>query len=290
MPKLGISVIAGAILWSMLGIAQSQPSSSNPAALERGRYLVRTAAACGVCHNTRGPDGVVELAGGRVMVQPDFRAVAPNITQDLETGIGRWTDGQIAKAVREGQRPDGSLIGPPMPIELYRGLSDNDLSAIVAYLRSVPPVRHVIAERSTYPSPVTSYGPPVTQVPDPPDNPVARGAYLAGPVAHCMDCHTPLLPNERRHDTSHMGAGGLAIEGPWGVVVAANITPDRQYGIGGWTDEQIIRAMTQGVSADGRKLAPPMSARAPIWAQLTVQDQQDLVAYLRALPPQRPAD
>lgn len=175
----------------------------------------------------------MELAGGRVLAERGFRAVAPNITPDPETGIGRWSDAEIAAAIRNGQRPDGSLIGPPMPVELYRGISDRDLGAMVAYLRTVPPVRHAVVERSTYADPLTSYGPPVTSVPDPAqDDPVARGAYLAGPVAHCMDCHTPPLPGEHR-DWSRMGAGGAPFAGPWGVAVARNITPSERHGIGG---------------------------------------------------------
>lgn len=178
----------------------------------------------------------MELAGGRVLAERGFRAVAPNITPDLETGIGRWSDAELATAIRDGRRPDGSLIGPPMPVELNRGLSDRDVAAMVAYLRAVPPVRHAVMERSTYPYPLTLRGPPVVSVPDPPEgDPVARGAYLAGPVAHCMDCHTPPLADDRR-DWSRMGAGGVPLEGPWGVVLASNITSSKEHGIGDWTD------------------------------------------------------
>src|SRR5215203_4495686 len=151
--------------------------------LERGRYLVEIAAVCGACHNTFGP-GMVPVpgmaqAGGRVFEERGFRAVAPNITQDSETGIGGWTDAQIAAAIRDGHRPDGSPIGPPMPVESYRGISDRDLAAMVAYLRTVPPVRHAVAERSRYPFELTPHGPPVASVPDPPeDDPVKRGEYL----------------------------------------------------------------------------------------------------------------
>jgi hypothetical protein len=69
-------------------------------------------------------------------------------------------------------------------------------------------------------------------------------------------------------------------------VDARNVTSSKEYGIAGWTDEQIVRALTQGISADGQRLAPPMSGRASIWAQLTERDQHDLAAYLRSLPPQ----
>ena len=87
----------------------------------------------------RACDALERFAHGR-LEYPSWRlrAVAPNITPDLETGIGRWTDAQIATAIREGRRPDGSIIGPPMPIALYRGLSDRDLTAMVVYLRTVP--------------------------------------------------------------------------------------------------------------------------------------------------------
>jgi mono/diheme cytochrome c family protein len=268
----------------------SQQSPQDATVMERGRYVIEIAAACGICHTTRGADGQLlpnmKLAGGRIIVDRGFRAVVPNITSDPDTGIGRWSDAEIAAAIRDGRRPDGTLIGPPMPIALYRGLSDHDLIAMVAYLRAVPPVQHAVTERSTYPFPLTAYGPPVAGVPDPPkDDPVARGAYLAGPVAHCMDCHTPPLPGERR-DWSRIGAGGVPFEVPGGTAVARNVTSSKEYGIGNWTAEQIIRALTQGISADGHRLAPPMSGRASIWAQLTERDQHDLVAYLRSLPPQ----
>jgi mono/diheme cytochrome c family protein len=270
----------------------SSPPSADPALIERGRYLVEVAVFCGACHATRGPDGAIlpgkGLAGGRIMADRGFRAVVPNITPDPETGIGRWTEAEVATAIREGRRPNGSLIGPPMPIDVYRHISDRDLAAIVAYLRTVPPVRHAITERSTYPFPLEAHGPQVANVPEPPESdPVTRGAYLAGPLAHCTDCHTPPLPNEQR-DWSRTGAGGVPFEGPWGVVVSRNITPHREHGIGAWTDEQIVRALLQGVSADGRKLTPPMSGRTSVWAQLSQRDLGDLVAYLRSLPPQGP--
>ncbi len=252
--------------------------------LDRGRYLVEVTGACGNCHTPKGPQGDLpglHLAGGTVFDEPPFRAVASNITPDPETGIGRWTDAQLVTAIREGKRPDGTTIGPPMPIGLYRGLADADVQAMVAYLRTVPPVRQQ-TERSTYRIPLPeAYGPPLGSVPPPADTPVARGAYLAGAVAHCIECHTPMQAGQS--DFSRTGAGGMEFRGPWGVSVARNITPHAN-GIGSWTDEQIIRAVTQGVSANGRQLMPPMAYSA--YRGMTRQDLADLVAYLRALPPQ----
>lgn len=265
--------------------ALASPALAQPDLLARGRHLVEVTGACGNCHTPMGPQGPVAgrtLAGGTVFDEPPFRAVASNITPDPETGIGRWTDAQLARAIREGIRPDGSLIGPPMPMTLYRGLSDQDLSAMVAYLRTVAPVENRVARsvyRITLPP---AYGPPVVSVPPPADNPVARGEYLANAVAHCMECHTPMLPNGQ-NDRTRLGAGGMEFHGPWGVSVARNLTPHAN-GLGGWTDSQIIEAVTKGVSNTGRPLAPPMAFWA--YANMTPQELGDLVAYLRSLPPQ----
>jgi hypothetical protein len=84
-----------------------------------------------------------------------------------------------------------------------------------------------------------------------------------------------------------MGAGGVPFEGPWGIVIAPNITPDKDHGgIGDWTDEQILGALRQGVAADGRHLLPPMGARAPIYTRISESDMRYLIAYLRSLPAQ----
>ncbi|NKE44167.1 cytochrome c [Roseomonas frigidaquae] len=274
------AIAAVAALFSL-----NQAVAQDTALLARGRHLVEVTGACGNCHTPMGPQGPVAgkaLAGGTVFDEPPFRAVAPNITPDPETGIGRWTDAQLARAIREGIRPDGSLIGPPMPMTLYRGLSDQDVAAMIAYLRTVPPVANAV-ERSVYRIQLPpAYGPPVASVPPPADTPVARGEYLANAVAHCMECHTPMLP-AGQNDRTRLGAGGMEFRGPWGVSVARNLTPHAN-GLGGWTDAQIIRAVTQGISSTDRPLAPPMA----FWAyrNMTPQELGDLIAYLRSLPPQ----
>jgi hypothetical protein len=126
-----------------------------------------------------------------------------------------WTAAQIVAAIREGRRPDGSLIGPPMPIMVYRGISDNDVMAMVDYLRAVPPVRHLGAEHSKYPFALEPDGEPVDHVSGPPDDPVARGASIAGPLAHCMDCHTPPLTVVQR-DRTRTGMGRWPFKDPGG--------------------------------------------------------------------------
>jgi hypothetical protein len=101
-----------------------------------------------------------------------------------------------------------------------------------------------------------------------------------------MDCHTPVLTALQR-DWTRIGAGGVPFEGPWGFVTAPNITPDRDHGgIGDWTDDQILGAIRQAVASDGRRLLPPMAARAAVYSHITDQDLRDLIAYLRSLPAQ----
>jgi mono/diheme cytochrome c family protein len=254
--------------------------------LERGNYLMNSIVACGNCHTPQGPDGPLpgmELAGGLVIQDEAFTVHTPNITPDKETGIGKWTDAQIITAIREGRRPDGRIIGPPMPINLYRKMSDRDVRALVAYLRQVKPVHNQVPP-SEYHIPLpTSYGPPVGSVPDVPrDDLVTYGAYLAGPLGHCIECHTPLI--DGRADYKHrLGAGGNEFSGPWGSSISRNITPDKETGLGDWTDEQIKRAITQGIAADGSPLLPPMGFH--YYANISGPDLDALIAYLRSLKP-----
>jgi mono/diheme cytochrome c family protein len=263
-------------------------STGNAAAetlYERGKYLVETIAACGNCHTPVGPKGPImarAFSGGPPLPGEGFKAFATNITPDKETGIGKWSDVQIIRAIREGVRPDGSIVRPPMPIELYRKMSDRDAKAIVAYLRRVKPIR-ATTPKSEYKIPLPkSYGPPVGTVAEVPRaNKVAYGAYLAGPVGHCMACHTPLVRG--RIDWSRAGVGGEKFPGPWGVSVSRNITPHKTDGIGAWSDAEIKRAITKGISKDGSKLAPPMPYHN--YAGMTSGDLDAVVAYLRTLKP-----
>src|SRR4051794_17314426 len=100
----------------------------------RGAYLVNTIAACGNCHTPQDAAGHAiarqELAGGVEFDIPPAHVVGPNITPDPGTGIGNWSEAQIVSALRDGKRPDGTTIGPPMPFGFYRQMSDEDAAAI----------------------------------------------------------------------------------------------------------------------------------------------------------------
>jgi mono/diheme cytochrome c family protein len=255
---------------------------------ERGKYLVEVLGACGNCHTPKGPGGEIRekhLAGGFVIEEAFGRAVTANITPDRETGIGAWTDAEIIRAIREGKRKDGRTLGPPMPFYLYRQISDTDARAIVAYLRTVQPVRNEVPP-SEYKIPLpASYGPPLEAVPDVPrTDPVRYGEYLAGPIAHCVDCHTPRAA-DGRPDESKFAAGGFPFHGPFGTSYSANITSDPQTGIGSWTDGEIV-ASIYGGRRGGGKVLPPMPS--PYFAAgIRAEDLRAILAYLRSLPPIR---
>jgi mono/diheme cytochrome c family protein len=254
--------------------------------LERGTYLMNSIVACGNCHTPKGPNGKAiadkELSGGDPIDSPVFHAVPANITPDKETGIGKWTDDQIINAIRNGKRPDGTTIGPPMPIAFYRDMSDTDVQAIVAYLRSVKPISNK-TEKSTYKIPLpAAYGPPVTHVADVPrTNAVAYGKYLATGVGHCMDCHTPDV--QGRPDFTRMGAGGNEFGAPnGGLIISANLTPANRQGIAGWTNDQIKTAITTGMRPD----RPLVRLMAFDWYKnMSNADLNDLIAFLRSLKP-----
>jgi len=273
MGQFFVAIMAALVLVAATGHAETEA--------ERGQYLVETLAGCGNCHTPKGPNGPVpskKFAGGDVIKHADFTAVTPNITPDAETGIGRWTDRQIFLAIREGKRPDGRLLGPAMPSRAYRNLADEDVKAMVAYLRSLPPIYNPIAAESHYDVPLPpSWGPPAGRVEMPPkDDKLAYGKYLAGPLARCLDCHTgPSRPGE----PARLGAGGKEFHGPWGVSVSADLTPS---GLGDWSDAEIERAIRTGVSRDGRKLFPPMPFAA--YRTMAADDMAALLAYLRSLP------
>jgi mono/diheme cytochrome c family protein len=277
--------------------AQTQAAQPAPAApavarvadgadqLTHGRYLVETIAGCGNCHTPHLPDGSLDpslsLAGAFVIEEPVFKAYARNITPDMETGIGSWSENDIVKALREAVRPDGRVLGPPMSFHFYNHLSDSDAHAIAAYIKTVPAIRNAVPE-STFQIPLAPQPPAVNVADVPRDDPVKYGEYLAGPVGHCMDCHTTYVMGAI--DYAQLGRGGNVYNKPfiydW-AAISANITPHAD-GLGGWTDVEIKRAITQGVSRDGRMLLPFMPFG--LYAKMQESDLDAIIAYLRAIP------
>jgi mono/diheme cytochrome c family protein len=276
--KISLAVALAALLPATSTLAAAQTDI-----LVRGAYLVEGPMGCGNCHTPLGLDGPVAgaaLSGRLVDDSPAFTAWAPNITPAGR--IRDWSDDDLARAIREGLRPDGSLIGPPMPFSAYRGLSDDDLAAVVAYLRVVPVVEND-TPASAYRIPLPpAYGPPVESVAAPPRGVTAAyGGYLAMNVAHCMECHTPMGPQGPIYD-AHLGRGGFEFAGPWGVSTAPNLTSHAD-GLKSYSDAEIKGMIVEGYRPDGSPMLPPMPYA--YLAQMTPEDLDAVVLYLRALPP-----
>ncbi len=285
----------GALLVATIEAGAQAPT----AGVERGRYLVESILGCGNCHTTKLPTGEPiasrNLSGGLSFSPPPFVGVASNITPDRETGIGTWSDEEIKRAIVEGKRPNhGRLpnteLAGVMATSFFKALTHSDLDAVVAYLRSVPAIRNEVAApvyrlpQKHQPFPDAEAGFADAKMSDP----VYRGRYLVT-IGHCMECHSPLERGVL--DYSRLGAGGRifsaqlvqGLPSDWLGSRAANITSHPTAGLGRWTDDQIKRAISQGVSRDGRKLQPPMGFA--YYAKLSPSDLDAIVAYLRTLPP-----
>lgn len=255
--------------------------------VERGNYLVNTVMTCQNCHTPKGPTGDVAdkaFSGGLTWDEPPFTVTASNITQDRETGIGKWSPTDLKKFMTTGVRPNGVPVAPLMPTGFYKILAPRDLDAIVAYLRTIKPIKNEVVP-SVYRAPMAQEVFPGAEKPlsaRAMKDKVKRGFYLAT-IAHCMECHTPMDKGKHLFGT-RLGAGGMKFPGPWGESVARNITSSKDKGLGGWTDAEIERAITHGVSKDGSKLKPPMGYG--YYAKMTDADVEAIVAWLRTVPPQ----
>jgi mono/diheme cytochrome c family protein len=272
-------------------------------ALARGNYLVNQVAPCGACHTPRvggtwlgGERADAFLAGGPVFDHPgmSYRLVSPNITQDRETGIGAWTDDQILRAIRDGVSHDGRLLLPPMPFVSWQVMSDDDARAIVAYLRTVPPVRNAVSrEKNETPLMLRMavkagmlHHPPAKNVSAPArTDRVAYGAYL-NKVGVCWDCHS--LGKRGPSDDPEVLMSGSRValtERDYGKNYASNLTPDRETGLGKYGAEEIKQALKTGRRLDGKVMGPPMSLLVPHLSTWNEEDLDALVAYLLALKP-----
>lgn len=294
------------VLAALLGIAggceTEQPSEGNGAAsrspnehdqaspVERGRYLVDVVAGCPTCHtpvdSSLRPIPSMRLAGGFEFADVFGTWRSPNITQDRKTGIGDWTDEQIMAAIREGRRPNGGLLYVIMPYLLYNRLSDADARGMVAYLRTIPAVENVVAPNTDLRLPKVP-APRPSGEPPPPEDQLKTGEYLATLMV-CVDCHTPMAP-DGSPDTTRAYAGGVPFQMPpahgAGVVWSPNITPDEETGIGYYTEEQIITAITRMEKADGSPIYGPMTLLQDGWSKLEHADAIAVARYFKSLAP-----
>jgi mono/diheme cytochrome c family protein len=262
-----------------------------PARLARGKYLVNGVVGCYDCHSQTDSAGGGAPAlkskpgAGRVFIdEGGLRVVAPNITPDERTGIGRMSDDALARAVREGIGHDGRALFPAMPYAFYRSLSDEDLASIIAYLRAAEPAASSLPEnripfplsRLIHSMPEPLHAP--VPAPDAPDA-AARGRYLAT-VGGCAECHTPTKMG--RPVAGLEMAGGSTLQGGERAA-ASNLTPD-DSGISYYDEKLFLDAMRTG-HVRARKLSNVMPWY--VYRNMTDEDLRSVYAYLRTLRPVR---
>jgi mono/diheme cytochrome c family protein len=280
-------MLAAMIALSLCTVSAAKAGDSDPqdfTRVEHGRYLA-IAADCVSCHTV---PGGTPFAGGRAIETPFGNIVAPNITPDLETGIGAWSDDAFDAAVRRGLRPDGTRLYPAMPYNAYTKMSRDDVMAIRAYLNSVNLVHNaVIADTLPFPFNIRTamhvwdalYFKEGEFRPDPSKSAAwNRGAYLVDGAAHCGACHTPktFLGGDRTDQYLQ----GSYLQG-WS---APDITDDRRVGLGNWTVDDIALYLKTGHNRITAATGPMAEAVALSTSHMTDDDIKAIATYLKSLP------
>lgn len=270
------------------------------ARLARGEYLANNITVCMDCHSTRdwskysGPLVPGTLGKGGEHFTEEMGGVpgdiyAKNITP---AALEDWTDGEIMRTITNGVNKDGEAIFPLMPYLSYNKLTREDLFSLVAYLRELEPIENEVPESSlNFPmNLIVKTIPPKSYEPSPEiskSDSVKYGEYLTT-IAGCADCHTPQDKGEPI--PGKYLAGGFQFLMPGGVVKSANITPDKETGIGSWTKEMFIErfkfyAPDSGniVSVNQTDFNTPMP-----WTMYAGMTKNDLSAIYDYLSTQKP--
>lgn len=214
---------------------------------------------------------------------------APNLTPDKETGIGNWTDGELARAIREGVSKDGRALFPQMPYQMYREvLGDGEMLDVIAYLRSLKPIKNDAGHTDVnfpismfirgVPEPLETPPPPA---PSPGDR-LGRGKWLLR-MASCGECHDS-VDSHMQKIPGKAFAGGFKFSLPndKGYVIAPNITSDKATGVGAYSEDDLRRVLEEGKGKSGRSLLiMPWTA----YKGMTKEDKDALIAALREIAP-----
>jgi mono/diheme cytochrome c family protein len=276
---------------------------STPESLARGKYLAEHVSLCLDCHSERdfekfaGPlkPGTFGKGGEAFdkTVDPQFPGAvyAKNITP---AAIGSWTDGELLRALTVGVSRDGTALFPLMPYPHFAKMSEEDIHAIIAYVRTLKPIENVIPARSLdFPVNliVRTIPAPATFRPRPPaSDKLAYGEYMVN-AALCSECHTP-MDSQGQPIPGKAFAGGNTFKHPtYGYrAVTANITPDADTGIGSWTEQQFVDKFKSFETPDDRILSSAEQRQNTVmpWTRFAGMTREDLSAmytYLRTLPP-----
>lgn len=236
------------LLLAELAPGSAAPQEGGKELVERGQYIFAVAGGC-ACHTV--PRGTPHV-GGRAFPIPFGTVYASNITPDKETGLGSWSDKEILNAITRGVRPNGERLLPVMPYEAYSGMAEEDVEALIAYLRILKPVRKETPKLKAWfpfyrsllvPLWLRLFGHISTPPPKAPKDGIERGRYLVDYVSVCGDCHTPRnflgVPNRALY------LAGIKV-GPLGDELP-NITPDKRTGIGEWSRDEIAELILTGI-------------------------------------------
>ena len=295
---LGWLAIGLGLLHGLASPARGQTPPPGGDLVARGKYILGAAAGCG-CHTEPGKaepgkaePGKTLNAGGRRYDGPFGTVYSANITPDRQTGIGSWSDDQIIAAIRLGRRPNGERLVPVHPYPVFNGMAETDLRALVAYLRSVPPVNRAntpkkitvpLFESVFLPAWLAAFAPREQAPAVAPTVGLPRGEYLVRAVSHCGECHTPRgLTNAT--DNSRFLAGSP--KGPDGDPVP-NITPDRDTGLK-WSEEEIAEFLGTGNKPDGDVagglMGEVIQGSSAGYKDLTKEDRLAIARYLKSVP------
>jgi len=258
--------------------------------IARGRAVLEAAGGC-TCHTDVENDGA-PLTGGRPMKTPFGVFYSSNITPDRETGIGRWSDADFVRAMREGRAPDGSAYFPVFPFTSFSRMTDEDVLALKAYLFSLAPVHKRNRPPDALPPFSWRIGAWAWQLvfftpgrfePDATKSPSwNRGAYLSNAVAHCGECHTP-RNLAGAVDASRAMTGSE--EGPEGQL-APNLTPDRDTGLGDWTATDMTWFLETALKPDGDDAQGLMKEVIESgYSKMSPADRDAIAEYFLSLPP-----
>lgn len=267
-------------------VASAQGSAAD---IARGKYVFGATGGCG-CHTVKGQPA---NAGGRRYDGPFGTVYSTNITPDRETGIGTWTDEQIITATRLGRRPNGERLLPVHPYTVFNGMTGDDLKSLVAFLRTVPPVKRAnqpkritvpLFESVFLPAWLAAFAPRETPPATAPAAGAARGEYLVRAVGHCGECHTPRTLTMAT-DNSRFLAGNP--KGPEDAAVP-NITPDNATGLGKWSVEEIAEYLGTGSKPDGDVagglMGEVIEGTLAGYKDLTKADRLAIAQYLKSIP------
>lgn len=264
-------------------------ATADEALVERGEYLVH-AGGCIDCHTEDRRDAAA-LAGGREIASPFGTFYSPNITPDVETGIGGWSDDEFVTAFWEGVNPAGKHYYPAFPYTSYTGVSRDDLLAMKAYLFSLEPVENETPEHDLawYISTRLAAGAWKLRYfearrfeADPERSPEwNRGAYLVRHLGHCGECHTPRGATGVLDADRELAGNANTPDGE----TIPNITPHREDGIGKWSTSDIEYFLDIGMLPDGDFTGSSMSGVIDNnTSKLTRADRLAIAEYLQSLP------